>query len=47
MVNAFRFGFLGVSDVDIGGAMAVMGVAAAGLFIVAVALMERGSGIRE
>jgi ABC-2 type transport system permease protein len=47
MVNAFRFGFLGVSDVNIGGAMAIMAVAAAGLFITAVALMERGSGIRE
>ena len=47
MVNAFRFGFLGVSDVDIGGAMAIMAVAAAGLFVTAVALMERGSGIRE
>jgi ABC-2 type transport system permease protein len=47
MVNAFRFGFLGVSDVDIGGAMAIMAVAAAGLFVAAVSLMERGSGIRE
>jgi ABC-2 type transport system permease protein len=47
MVNAFRFGFLGVSDVDIRGAIAIMAIAAVGLFIVAVALMERGSGIRE
>ena len=47
MVNAFRFGFLGVSDVDIGGAIAIMAVAAVGLFITAVVLMERGAGIRE
>ena len=47
MVNAFRFGFLGVSDVDIGAAFVLMGGAAIGLFAVAVALMNRGAGIRE
>ena len=47
MVNAFRYGFLGVSDVDIGGAIAIMAAAAVGLFIAAVVLMERGAGIRE
>jgi ABC-2 type transport system permease protein len=47
MVNAFRFGFLGVSDVDIGVAFALMGSAAVLLFAAAVVLMNRGSGIRE
>jgi ABC-2 type transport system permease protein len=47
MVNAFRFGFLGVSDVDIGGAFALMAAAAVVLFAIAVMLMNRGTGTRE
>jgi len=47
MVNAFRFGFLGVSDVDIGAAFALMTAAALLLYAVAVVLMNRGVGIRE
>src|SRR5256885_578403 len=47
MVNAFRFGFLGVSDVSIGLAFALMALAAAALFAVAVALRTRGPGIRQ
>jgi ABC-2 type transport system permease protein len=47
MVNAFRFGFLGVSDVDIGLAFALMAAAAVVLFSVAVLLMNRGTGTRE
>jgi len=47
MVNAFRFGFLGVSDVDVGGAFALMVGAAIALFALAVYLMNRGAGIRE
>jgi ABC-2 type transport system permease protein len=47
MVNAFRFGFLGVSDVSIGLAFALMALAVAVLFAIAVALMNRGAGIRE
>jgi ABC-2 type transport system permease protein len=47
MVNAFRYGFLGLSDVDVGSAIAIMAVVAVGMFVTAVALMERGSGIRE
>jgi len=46
-VNAFRYGFLGVSDVNIGEAFALMAAAAAVLFAIAVALMNRGTGIRE
>ena len=47
MVNAFRFGFLGVSDVDVGSAFALMVAAAIVLFATAVGLMNRGAGIRE
>jgi ABC-2 type transport system permease protein len=47
MVNAFRFGFLGTSDIDIRVAFALMLGAAAALFATAVVLMNRGSGIRE
>ena len=47
MVNAFRFGFLGVSDVDIRVAFSLMIAAAVVLFVTAVTLMNRGSGIRE
>src|SRR5690348_11678784 len=47
MVNAFRFGFLGVSDIDIRVAFTLMVTAAVALFSLAVMLMNRGSGIRE
>ena len=47
MINAFRYGFLGVSDVNVGAAFAIMTGAAVALFVAAIALMERGVGIRE
>jgi ABC-2 type transport system permease protein len=47
MVNAFRFGFLGTSDVDLGGAFALMLGAVVVLFALAVKLMDRGVGTRE
>jgi ABC-2 type transport system permease protein len=47
MVNAFRYGFLGVSDVDVRLAFAMMVLAALALFAFAVALMHRGNGIRD
>jgi ABC-2 type transport system permease protein len=47
MVNAFRYGFLGVSDVNLGIAFALMVFAAAALFALAVLLMDRGTGIRD
>ncbi|HUA24323.1 MAG TPA: ABC transporter permease [Steroidobacteraceae bacterium] len=47
MINAFRYGFLGVSDVNVGVAFAIMGGACVALFAAAIALMERGVGIRE
>jgi ABC-2 type transport system permease protein len=47
MVNAFRFGFLGTSDVNIEVAFLLMLAAAMALFTTAVVLMDRGSGIRD
>jgi ABC-2 type transport system permease protein len=47
MVNSFRYGFLGVSDVNIGVAFLLMLSAALALFSVAVVLMNRGTGIRD
>jgi ABC-2 type transport system permease protein len=47
MVNAFRYGFFGSSDVDIGVALVMMGGFAVVLFGLAIWLMERGIGMRE
>jgi ABC-2 type transport system permease protein len=47
MVNAFRYGFLGAADVNVGVAFALMIVAAVAMFATAVFLMDRGAGTRE
>jgi ABC-2 type transport system permease protein len=47
MVNAFRYGFLGHSDVDVGFAFVFMILAVVVLFAGCVWLMEKGVGIRE
>jgi ABC-2 type transport system permease protein len=47
MVNAFRFGFLGVSDVDVRLAYTIMIGAAVVLFVSCVYLLHRGVGTRE
>jgi ABC-2 type transport system permease protein len=47
MVNAFRYGFLGVSDVHIGVAFSIMTLSAAVLFGVALFFMNRGTGMRD
>ncbi|HEY6484135.1 MAG TPA: ABC transporter permease [Steroidobacteraceae bacterium] len=47
MVNAFRYGFLGASDVNIRLAFMLMIAASLALFTTAVVLMDRGSGTRE
>jgi ABC-2 type transport system permease protein len=47
MVNAFRYGFLGVSDVNVLQAFGIMIVLALAMFGTALWLMERGIGIRE
>ncbi len=47
MVNAFRYGILGTSDIDIRHAYAILLVFVVLLFTVCVTLMNRGVGIRE
>ena len=47
MVNAFRYGILGRSDIDISHAYIMLFVFMITLFMVAVTLMNRGVGIRE
>jgi ABC-2 type transport system permease protein len=47
MVNAFRYGFLGTSDVNIYLAFSIMTAAAVLLFGVALFFMNRGTGMRE
>ena len=47
MVSAFRYGFLGTADIDLRLAYAIMVIAAVGMFSLAVALMNRGVGIRD
>jgi len=47
MVSAFRYGFLGTSDVDLRLAYGIMISAVVVLFSLALTLMNRGVGIRE
>jgi ABC-2 type transport system permease protein len=47
MVNGFRYGFLGVSDVDVRLAFAIMISFAIALYGLAVGLLYKGIGIRE
>ena len=47
MVNAFRYGMLGVSDIDIGRAYLIIGVFIVVLFSACTILLNRGVGIRD
>jgi ABC-2 type transport system permease protein len=47
MVNAFRYGFLGTSDVSVPGAFAIMIVCVVAMFTASVMLLNRGSGTRD
>jgi ABC-2 type transport system permease protein len=47
MVNAFRYGFLGTSDVHVTNAFLLMSALAAALFALAVLLLNKGVGTRE
>jgi len=47
MVNAFRYGFLGTSDVNVFVAFGIMLLSAIALFVVALVFMNRGTGMRE
>jgi ABC-2 type transport system permease protein len=46
MVNAFRYGLLGVSDVGLASAFAIVSLFIAALFAAALILLNRGVGIR-
>jgi ABC-2 type transport system permease protein len=46
MVNAFRYGMLGSSDIPIGTAYAIIGVSLTVLYSIVVYLLNRGIGIR-
>ncbi|WP_278349169.1 ABC transporter permease [Stutzerimonas kunmingensis] len=47
MVNAFRYGILGVSDIRIGVAISFMLVAVAALYLLSVGLLKSGRGMRQ
>jgi ABC-2 type transport system permease protein len=47
MVNAFRFGILGKSDIELSTAYAILIFFSVLLFVVCMQLMRRGVGIRE
>jgi ABC-2 type transport system permease protein len=47
MVNAFRYGFLGTSDVNVGLAFTIMVALVVALFAWALVLLNRGTGIRD
>ena len=46
MVNAFRYGILGVSDIRVGTAILVLSAFCAALFFLSLTLLNRGVGIR-
>lgn len=47
MVNAFRYGFLGSSDVHVLSAFVIMGISVVVLFVIALQLMSRSAGLRD
>jgi len=47
MVNAFRYGILGTSDIDIKTAYIVIFIFAIGFFLFALHLLNKGTGIRD
>ncbi|GEN29641.1 transport permease protein [Halovibrio variabilis] len=47
MVNVFRYGFLGVSDIPVGWALTAIFAFIIVLFSIALAMLERGKGIRS
>jgi ABC-2 type transport system permease protein len=47
MVNAFRYGMLGRSDIPLATAYAIILLAATSMFALAMVLLKRGVGIRS
>jgi len=47
MINAFRYGFIGSSDIGLGTAFTIIGLFIVGLYLFALNLLDRGVGIRS
>lgn len=47
MVNAFRYGILGVSDIPVGGALVAIAIFIVVFFAVGLWMLDRGKGIRS
>ncbi len=47
MINAFRYGFLGISDIHLGVSIAIVALFITALFIINLKLLERGYGTRS
>ena len=47
MVNAFRYGLLGVSDIHVGWAFIMLSIFIAGLFLFALHLLKNGKNLRS
>ncbi len=47
MINSFRYGFLGVTDIDITTALIIIMIFTIALFSIALSLLNRGIGIRQ
>nr|WP_299244570.1 ABC transporter permease [uncultured Halomonas sp.] len=47
MVNVFRYGILGVSDIPVGGALVAVAAFIVGFFLLALWMLGRGKGIRS
>ena len=47
MINAFRYGFIGTSDIGLGTAFTIIGLFIVGLYLFALHLLNRGVGIRD
>ena len=47
MVNAFRYGFLGVTDIPLWSAFGLVIAFVTALLVLSVGLLERGVGIRS
>jgi len=47
MVNTFRYGILGVSDIDVVYALSAVAVFIVSMFSLALSLLNKGKGIRS
>tara|TARA_B100000029_G_C17593660_1_gene963336 strand:- start:119 stop:829 length:711 start_codon:yes stop_codon:yes gene_type:complete len=47
MINAFRFGFLGISDISLPSSYLIIGIFIAALFVINLRLLNHGYGVRQ